>query len=116
MIDVTSEELITLDEAARLLPKINGRVIHLSAVWRWCMKGVGPEHVKLGHVRIGRQVCTTEEALHRFMHASAAAAVARLDRQAVPLPPKPLKIRTRTGKQRAIDIARAEAILKAAGI
>lgn len=116
MIDIKTEELITPNEAARRLPHIDGRKVHLTAVWRWCMKGVGPEHIKLDHVRIRRRICTTEAALHRFMHASAAAAVARLEKPTFQMPPKLHKPRTRTEEQRAKDIARAEAVLKAAGI
>lgn len=113
MIDIATEKLVTLTEAARLLPRIDGKSLSPNAIWRWCMKGVGQEKVKLDHVCIGRRVCTSEEALHRFMQASAEDALERLNKPAHLYFPKPP--RGRTEKQRELAIAAASERLKKAG-
>jgi len=113
MIDIKTEKLLTLAEASRRLPAVDGRRVSLTTLWRWCTKGVGPVKVKLDHVRIGRRMCTTEEAVHRFMHECASAAV-EFHR-----PEPPIKVvfpRGRTEKQRDAAIARAEADLEAMGM
>ena len=68
--DINKEALLTLSEAARSLPAVNGRRPHCSSLWRWCRRGV--RGVKLEYVRVGRRVCTTAEALSRFVNRLAA--------------------------------------------
>lgn len=64
-IDVTNEELITLAQASKRLP---GRP-SLPTLWRWCTKGV--RGVRLGHVRLGRRIFTSVDALSEFANACA---------------------------------------------
>lgn len=59
------ESLLTLSEAARRLP---GRP-HLSTVWRWATRGVGPRRTRLDTVRIGGRRYTSAQALSRFVAA-----------------------------------------------
>ena len=60
MIDVTNEELLTLSEAAALLP---GRP-SIPTIWRWRIRGVKGR--RLESVAIGGKVFTSREALARF--------------------------------------------------
>ncbi len=103
------EDLITLTEAARRLPKIDGRKICAGTIWRWCRFGL--RGVWLEHVRLGRKICTSQEALTRFF-----AALADLD-DFYPLPtPARLKRRAITSRQRLRALREADAILEEAGI
>lgn len=58
--EIESEGLITLSEAAKRLP---GKP-SLPTLWRWCAKGV--RGVRLAHLRLGRRIFTTVEALNEF--------------------------------------------------
>ena len=58
------EQLITLTEATRRLPKVDGKKISVCTLWRWCRRGL--RGVSLEYVRVGRKICTTREALLRF--------------------------------------------------
>ena len=73
MINATTDRLITLTEAAKICPKVNGKRLSTVTMWRWTMKGVAG--VRLEHTRIGRCVFTTEEALNRFCRDVASARV-----------------------------------------
>ncbi len=55
---------MSLTDAAKALPPIDGRRPHVSTIWRWCKKGL--KGVRLEHVRLGHRVCTSVEALARF--------------------------------------------------
>ena len=59
-----SEQLITLTEAAKLLPRVNGRKPAVCTLWRWCRKGLRGQF--LAYVRVGRRICTTRQAMLRF--------------------------------------------------
>lgn len=65
-IDIHNEEIITLSQAARLLPKINSKHISPNAVWRWCRRGTRGVHLE--HVRIGGRLFTSPDALNRFVN------------------------------------------------
>jgi hypothetical protein len=65
-IDIHTEQLLSLKEAARSLPKIDGKTPHASSIYRWCIRGISG--VKLDHVRLGRRVVTSKEALNRFVN------------------------------------------------
>ena len=69
------EELITLTQAAGLLPRIDGKKVSVCTLWRWCRTGL--RGVFLQYVRVGRRICTTQSALLRFF-----TALAELDQQA----------------------------------
>ena len=68
---LSGEKLLSLHEAAQQVPKINGRRHAPSTLWRWCRQGLGG--VRLEHVRIGRTIATSTQALDRFFAALAAA-------------------------------------------
>jgi hypothetical protein len=68
MIDMASERLITLNEAARLRPPSRrGRPTHSSTVYRWISRGVRGQ--KLEAIRLGGTLYTSQEAMQRFARA-----------------------------------------------
>lgn len=71
MIDVTSDDILSLADAARLLPPINGKRPHVSTLWRWSRKGING--VTLEIAQLGGRIVTSREALNRFAAAVAAA-------------------------------------------
>ncbi len=93
MIDVTNEKLLTLTEAAALLP---GRP-SVCTLWRWRTRGARGR--KLESVVLGGKVYTSAEALQRFAE----------QRGGIASP----TIRTPAQRQRAIE--RAERELSDAG-
>lgn len=105
---------LSLAEASRSkkIPTSSGKPISIPTLWRWCVHGC--KGVKLEHVRFGRRVAISEEALDRF-----AVELARVWSE--PEPEKPTKPTTqhkpkpRTAAQRAKAIAAAEARLRARG-
>ena len=106
------EELMTLTQAAKCLPKVDGKKPCVCTLWRWCRTGL--RGVFLQHVRVGRRVCTTRSALLRFF-----SAVAELDQQAAAparSQPRTLKRRPITSRRRQRALAEADAVLKRAGI
>jgi hypothetical protein len=109
MIDLTSETLISLSEAARLLPRgRRNRPVTLSCVLRWVLDGVrlpSGSAVRLQAVRMGGRWLTSKEALQRFADAQ----TPRLDGQ--PEQPAP---RAPSARQR--DSERAAAALEKVGI
>jgi hypothetical protein len=65
MIDLQNEQLITLPQAANLVPPArNGKKTHVSTVLRWILKGI--DGVKLEGIRIGGRWLTSTPALQRF--------------------------------------------------
>lgn len=114
------EVLITLTEAARRLPRLDGKKVSVCTLWRWCR--VGLRGVFLEYVRAGRTICTTGEAMLRFFsrladlderippdkHAESSSRVPRhfLSRKRSPI----------TSRQRQRALAEADAILERAGI
>lgn len=65
MIDITTEALLSLTEAARRLPGRRGKRIHVATLHRWASRGV--KGVQLETVRVGGTRCTSMEALQRFI-------------------------------------------------
>lgn len=66
MLDVLNEQLISLTEAAKLLPgRRQGKRPHVSCVYRWTKSGC--RGVVLESVQIGGTRCTSREALSRFI-------------------------------------------------
>jgi hypothetical protein len=83
MIDTSSETLVSLQEAARLLPaRRAGKRPHVSCIYRWTVAGC--RGIKLESVQIGGTRCTSREALERFFSALTAAAQGEIP---APLPP-----------------------------
>src|SRR5262245_11402929 len=65
MLDISNEDLITLDEAAQLIPVGRcRRLLNLSTIFRWITEGVGG--IRLDAIRIGARWLTTEAALQQF--------------------------------------------------
>ena len=65
MIDITAERVLSLTQAARLLPRRRrGRKPSPSTLYRWAKRGL--RGVRLETVRVGGTLCTSVEALNRF--------------------------------------------------
>lgn len=94
MIDVTTESLLTLSEAASILP---GRP-SVATLWRWRVRGARGR--RLESVVLGGKVYTSREALQRFAYQQGGS--------------NQPSIRTPAARERAI--ARAEKELADAGI
>jgi len=111
-LDAPTDELVSLSEAAKLLPKIDGRKIAVSTLWRWCRRGLRGEQLR--YVRVGRKICTTHAALQRFFNR-----LTELDARVPPdtrsLPPS-LRRSPITSKQRQKALAVADEILRRAEI
>lgn len=106
------EDLITLAEATKHLPKVDGRKVAICTLWRWCR--VGLRGAFLEYVRVGRKICTTRQALLRFF-----SALADQDSRFAPDTrnrPRHLTRRPLTSRQRQHALAEADAILQRAGI
>jgi len=57
-INAESDDLLTLADAAKLLPVFNGKRTHVSTLWRWCFKG--SQGVQLEYTRLGSRILTTQ--------------------------------------------------------
>ena len=101
MINITQEETFPLAEAAKFVPKRHGRKVHFSTLWRW--QKIGVRGVRLEVVRIGGALCTSREAVQRF--------VERLSEGQQ----QSLSANTRTMNQRQRSTAKADAELAASG-
>lgn len=65
MIDTAVENLVPLRDVPRCLPaRPNGKRLHISAVYRWALRGV--RGVRLETVKIGGTTYTSREAIQRF--------------------------------------------------
>lgn len=65
MIDTQSEALLSLTDAAKLLPaRRGGKKVSISCLYRWTISGC--KGVVLECVQIGGTRCTSREALARF--------------------------------------------------
>lgn len=103
MIDLAAENLTPLRDVPRCLPlRPNGKRLHISAVYRWTLRGI--KGVVLETVRIGGTTYTSREALQRFSERLTGSAPAQL-------PPATM---TRI-RQRQLDQANA-AVSKALGL
>ena len=68
MIDLVSERLVALTQVPKLseIPKLRGgKRPHVATIYRWAQNGV--RGVKLETVRLGGTVCTSVEAIQRFV-------------------------------------------------
>ena len=102
MIDTTTEDLITLTQAAREQPSRTGkRGINVSTIWRWAKGGL--QGIQLETICIGGIRYTSREALRRFFADSTAARDGTT--------PQP-----RTPRQRDRAIAVADSVLSEAGL
>ena len=65
MIDIATETILTLSEAAVWLPRRwRGQRTHVSTLYRWTVSGC--RGVVLEHIQIGSTRATSREALQRF--------------------------------------------------
>ena len=65
MIDTSTENLIALRDVPRCLPpRSNGKRLHISAVYRWSLRGI--RGVRLETVKVGGTTYTSREAIQRF--------------------------------------------------
>jgi hypothetical protein len=106
MIDITSDDTLTLTEACRVLPRgRNGSRPHLSTVLRWILQGApAPDgrRVKLAACRVGAKWITSRAALREF----SAALTPRSDGESAPLPRTPCQ-GTRASERAAKALERA---------
>lgn len=120
VIDLERDRLLSLSEAAKVIPAVEGRKPHASTLWRWMRKGL--KGIKLDFVRVGHRICTTPEAIARFMERLAEAdaddvgPLAAASKSAPNAPTNTSSPKPRTTKQRERDIAAAQKVLDAAGI
>ncbi len=63
-IDLFSETILSLREAAKAVPSIDGRKPAYGCIWRWCHRGI--RGIRLEHVKLGGKLATSKEALQRF--------------------------------------------------
>jgi hypothetical protein len=74
MIDISTEELLTMAQAAQLRPPgRNGRPQHISTTYRHALAGF--RGVRLEVVRLGGSLYTSRQALQRFAERLTAASV-----------------------------------------
>jgi len=65
MIELKSETVLTLDDAARRLPRRRGnRPVHRTTLYKWASAGL--RGVRLETIQVGGSLCTSLEALQRF--------------------------------------------------
>lgn len=106
------EPYLTLAQAAKLAPTRPSA----NAVWRWCRKGVlsrSGERVRLGHVRVGGRVFTTEADMQRFFSELAEADAEHFNANDGTNRAKEVR---RTSSQRDRAVAKAEDDLRKAGV
>ena len=76
-IDPLSEELLTMSQAAALLPKRRGGSrVAITTLWRWRTRG--SKGVRLATVRVGGCVYTTAAALRDFIESQQSGTAAAL--------------------------------------
>ena len=100
MIDFMQEDVISMAEAAKLLP---GRP-NLSTIWRWYRKGRGG--VRLETIKCGSKRLTSVEAIGRFVERCTA--VADGDVAAVPAVPR----ESATARDRRLERVEEELIAR----
>lgn len=57
MVDLQTENVVSLVQAANFLPRLDGKRVHPCSIWRWCREGV--RGVKLAHDCTGGRVVTS---------------------------------------------------------
>ena len=111
-INLEHENILSLTEAAKVLPKINGRKPAVSTLWRWCYRGLRGVH--LDYLRMGRKVVTSSQALQRFF-----TSLVETDKKLeIKSSTKINRLRKRgiTSKARLKELEQADAVLERAGI
>jgi hypothetical protein len=104
MIDISSEQVVTLSEATTHLPRRRrGKRPNIATLYRWAQSGV--KGIRLETICVGATRCTSVEALQRFCEGVTAAADG-----------KPTSPPSRLTAQRKRQIDAAEKRLAEAGI
>ena len=106
---ITTEQVGTFTEIAAKLPRVNGRKIHSSTLWRWVVKGMNGCHLEAR--KFGGRFLTSIEAVDRFTAELAQAGVRQRSPRTTDTPTAPKR---RSAKQRATDVAIAKAELAGA--
>lgn len=102
MIDITSETVLSIAQAAKAVPSRSpGKRVHTATIWRWISYGC--KGILLESCRIGGSTYTSREALQRF-----ADALTRANPKSVRLPNQ--------AASRSKQIEAAERACEAAGI
>jgi len=70
---VLTEDALSLSEARSEIQHITGRRVDKGTLARWIHKGAGG--IRLDAVRVGSQLLTSKQALHRFVTARTAQSV-----------------------------------------
>lgn len=115
------DEVLSLSEAAAAVPALKGRKkLHPSTLWRWCRRGVktrAGHRVRLRHARYGGIIGVTRADLSAFFNEVAEADLEHFDDALPPTPPRwPSTAEKSSAAARAKAIAKANAVLDAAGI
>jgi len=111
-IDITTERLISLEEAAKLIPGRDGGTLHKITIGLYCRRGkLG---IKLDSVLAGPRRCTSIEAVARFIEALNEASQAH-SRGRKPVPPSQARIPGRTKAEAARAARQAIRDLEASG-
>ncbi len=93
MIDLATEDILSLTAAAKRLPHLRGKRIHSSTLYRWASRGV--RGVVLETARIGGSTVTSAEALQRFVDS--------LSRPPTPRTPPPAPSNVSPALSKALD-------------
>ena len=101
------EQLLSLSQAAKSVPRIDGRSPHASTVFRWAKKGLNG--IKLEYLKVGGRIVTSVEAMDRFY-----VGVAEADQRAINIYCHPA-IQTKKPRIRSRQIDAAEKSLRKAG-
>jgi len=67
MTTTDKEHYITLNDATQFFPSVNGKLPHVTSIWRWCRFGL--RGTKLAYTRAGNRICTTKAAVEQFLAA-----------------------------------------------
>lgn len=114
MIDLHKDQLLSMAQAARLLPERDGSRPHPSTLWRFCRKGIRSRaggRVICDSVRVGARLYTTVRALNEFFAKVAKADAAYFQQQDTGPP-----TRGTSDPAREREIAEAQEFLKEEGI
>ena len=96
MIELNSEDVVSLTEATSLLPRRRrGKKPHVATLYRWAQRGV--RGVRLETIQVGGTLCTSREALQRFC-----------ERLSNPEAARSSAIRSPAARERAVDRAGRE--------
>ncbi len=68
-LDILSEDLLTIKQAAKEVPRpVGKKPLHYATAWRWAHRGLRGH--KLETVRVGSQLMTSRQRLHAFFLAT----------------------------------------------